>query len=82
MKNKVDSIAPISLNKKLYIATANQGEANYERNKKRHDLFYALMKERSDGHLKVKIEYFEQENHRSVPFIALNEGLKYVNKKN
>jgi predicted alpha/beta superfamily hydrolase len=43
MKNKVDSISSISFNKKLYIATANQGEENYERNKKRHDNLYALI---------------------------------------
>ena len=82
MKNKVDSIGPISLNKKLYIATANQGDANYERNKERHDLLYAMVKEKSEGHLKVKTEYFEKENHRSVPLIALYEGLKYINQEN
>jgi len=82
MKNKVDSISQISLNKKLYLATANQGEDNYERNKKRHDLLYAIMKEKSDGHLNVEIEYFEKENHRSVPLIALYEGLKYINQEN
>lgn len=82
MQNKVDSITPISLNKRLYIATANQGEAKYERNKKRHDSFYALMKKKSDGQLNVKIEYFENEDHRSVPLIALYEGLKYLNEEN
>lgn len=82
MKNKVDYISPISFNKKLYIATANQGEDNYERNKKRHDLLFAIMKEKSDGHLNVEIAYFEKENHRSVPLIALYKGLKYINKEN
>ena len=78
MKNKVDSISSISLNKKLYIATANQGEASYERNKKRHDALYALMQRKSKGELKVRIEYFEKEDHRSVPLKALYEGLKYL----
>lgn len=82
MKNKVDSISSISLNKKLYIATANQGEANYERNKKRHDALYALLKKKSNGNLNVEIEYFEKENHRSVPLIALYDGLKYLNQEN
>ena len=82
MKNKVDSISSISLNKKLYIATANQGEANYERNKKRHDSLYSLMKKKSGGPLNVEIEYFENENHRSVPLIALYDGLKYLNQEN
>lgn len=79
MNDKVDSISSISLNKKLYIATANQGETNYERNKKRHDSLYALIKKKSNGKLNVEIEYFEKENHRSVPIIALYYGLKYLN---
>ena len=82
MKNKVDSISSISFEKKLYIATANQGEAKYERNKKRHDNFYALMTKKSDEPINVAIEYFEKENHRSVPLIALYNGLKYINQKN
>ena len=82
MKNKVDSISTISLNKKLYIATANQGEAKYEKNKKRHDALYALIKEKSDGNLNVEIAYFENEDHRSVPLIALYDGLKYLNQDN
>jgi hypothetical protein len=82
MKNKVDAISPISFNKKLFIATANQGKNNYERNKKRHDLLYTMMKEKSNGQLNVKIAYFEKENHRSVPLIAIYEGLKYINQEN
>tara|TARA_R110002051_G_scaffold188453_1_gene257874 strand:+ start:27241 stop:28068 length:828 start_codon:yes stop_codon:yes gene_type:complete len=81
MKKKIDSISSISFNKKLYIATANQGEANYERNKKRHDSFYALIRNKSDIPLNVEIEYFEKENHRSVSLIALYEGLKYLNQE-
>ena len=82
MKNKVDSISSIALNKKLYIATANQGEANYERNKQRHDNLYELITEKSEEPLNVEIQYFEKENHRSVPLIALYDGLMYINQEN
>lgn len=82
MQNKVDAIGPVSLKKKLYIATANQGEANYERNKKRHDLLFAMLKNKSDEQLNVKVAYFDEEDHRSVPFVALYEGLKYINQEN
>jgi predicted alpha/beta superfamily hydrolase len=78
MIEKVDSILPLSLKKKLYIATANQGEANYERNKKRHDTLYTLLNKRAEEPPNVKIEYFENESHRSVPLIALYEGLRYL----
>ena len=81
MKNKVDSISSISLDKKLYIGTANQGEANYERNKQRHDSLYTLITKKSDKPLNIEIEYFEKENHRSVPLVALYEGLKYINQE-
>lgn len=81
MNSKVDSISSISLQKKLYIATANQGEANYERNKKRHDDLYALIKKKSGDNLHVKIEYFDKETHRSVPLPAIYEGLKYLNQE-
>jgi len=81
MKNKVDSISSISLDKRLYIATANQGEANYKRNKQRHDSLYTLITKKSDKPLNIEIEYFEKENHRSVPLVALYEGLKYINKE-
>ena len=82
MTEKVDSILPLSLKKKLYIATANQGEANYERNKKRHDTLYTLLNKRAEEPLNVKIEYFENESHRSVPLIALYEGLRYLHDEN
>ena len=79
MKNKVGSISTISLGKKFYIATANQGERNYERNKKKHDNLYDMLKQKSGEQLNVELQYFEQENHRSVPLIALYEGLKFIN---
>ena len=82
MKNKVDSISSISLNKKLYIATANQGENSYERNKNRHDYIYELITKKSEEPLNVEIKYFDKENHRSVPLIALYEGLIYINQEN
>ncbi|WP_257710574.1 alpha/beta hydrolase-fold protein [Gramella sp. MT6] len=79
MNNKVDSISPLSLKKKLYIATANQGEANYERNKKRHDYLYSSIIKNTEEPLNVEIKYFEKENHRSVPLKAMYDGLRYIN---
>lgn len=79
MKNKVDSISPISLTKKLYIATANQGAAKYKKNKEKHDALYVLLKKKSGKNLNVEIAYFKEENHRSVPLIALYQGLRYIN---
>ena len=80
MESKVTTMNLTSVNKKFYWATANQGEANYERNKKRHDRFVAMMQERWGSNLQLKLDYFEEEDHRSVPLPALYEGLKYLNK--
>ena len=40
------------------------------------------MTKKSDEPLNVEIGYFEKENHRSVPLIAMYEGLKYINQEN
>ena len=77
-KAKVDSMQMTSFKKKMYIATANQGERGIERNKKRHETLFNLMQEKAKDSLHVKLEYFDKENHRSVPLIAIYEGLKYV----
>jgi len=81
MHAKIESISPVSLDKKLYIATANQGARNYERNKKRHDLLYTLLKDKSAGKSNIEINYFEEEDHRSVPLIAIYQGFKYIYKE-
>lgn len=78
LQNKVNNISSTSFNKKLYIATANQGENNYERNKKRHDVFYALLIKQMPSKTNARIEYFEDEDHRSVPLKAMYNGLKYI----
>ena len=78
MQQKVASAQSVSLQKKLYIATANQGERNRGRNKKRHDAFFERLKQKAKGSLQAKIEYFENEHHRSVPLIAMYQGLKFL----
>lgn len=79
MKTKVDAISSKSFNKKLFIATANQEERRYEKNKKRHDQFYALLEQKSNKGMQVKIESYDDENHRSVPLKAIYDGLRYLN---
>lgn len=79
MNDKVAAVNSTSFGKKLYIATANQGEAKNNRNKKQHDAFYALLNRKSKEPLQAEIEYFQEEDHRSVPLIAMYEGLRYLN---
>ncbi|OIQ30878.1 MAG: esterase [Bacteroidetes bacterium MedPE-SWsnd-G2] len=82
MQSKINAI-PASVNlKHLYIATANQGEANYTKNKKRHDHFFNGIKTKFPSNSYIKLEYFKNESHRSVPLIAIYSGLKFVNTEN
>jgi len=79
MEHKVDSISTEIFNKRLYISTANQEERRFEKNKKRHDHFYDLFQKKSNEVISVKLASFDNENHRSIPLMALYEGLKYLN---
>lgn len=82
MDKKVDSISQNSLAKKLYIATANQGEANQGKNKMRHERLVSLIDEKLVDKNNLGWEYFEDEDHRSVPLIAMYKGLKFLNSDN
>ncbi|MFT5847837.1 alpha/beta hydrolase [Psychroserpens sp.] len=82
MENKVDAINSISFKRKIYIATANQVNRRFEKNKKRHDRIYELMKIKSNEKANIKVKSYDNESHRSVPLIALYEGLKYLNQDN
>lgn len=78
MQQKIATAQSVSFQKKLYIATANQGERNRGRNKKRHDAFYKGLTQKAKETLQAKIEYFENEHHRSVVLIAMYQGLKFL----
>jgi len=79
MKEKVSTTSTDSFTRKLYIATANQGEAKYERNKKRHDRLFELLQKQSAKQEFLELQYFKNEDHRSVPLKAIYDGLKFVN---
>ena len=75
MDKKIEAITDISFDRFLYIATANWGTRNL-RNRDRHVRFFeALNKTNSSDHLRVHLEYFEDENHGSVPLLAFYEGI-------
>jgi predicted alpha/beta superfamily hydrolase len=80
MKNKVDGISGNATAKKIFIASANQNENRYERNKKRHNSLYALLRAKLNNH-NIAHKTYDNENHRSVPLVALYDGLKFLNKK-
>jgi predicted alpha/beta superfamily hydrolase len=79
MDRKLDSLTPNSFNRYLYIATANWGKRNF-RNRDRHIRLFEGLHSKSKGDFPATLEYFEDENHSSVPVIAFLNGISTIYK--
>jgi len=77
MDKKLDSLTELSFERFIYIATANWGKRNV-RNRDRHVRFYEALNSKCNGELPAKLEYFENENHSSVPIIAFHNGISAI----
>lgn len=77
MDKKLDSLTETSFERFLYIATANWGKRNL-RNRDRHLRLYEALNSKCSGELPAKLEYFEHENHSSVPVIAFHDGISAI----
>jgi len=74
---KLNSLTENSFDRFIYIATANWGKRNI-RNRDRHLRFYESLNNKCRGELSAKLEYFENENHSSVPIIAFHNGISAI----
>jgi predicted alpha/beta superfamily hydrolase len=74
MDKKVAAVSPLAFNRSIYWASANSGGGK-ARNEDRHQRLFHALKEKSADPFQAEIEYFEDENHRSVPLIAWYRGL-------
>ncbi|MFK7954075.1 MAG: alpha/beta hydrolase-fold protein [Ekhidna sp.] len=77
MDKKLDAVTEHSFDRFIYIATANWGKRNI-RNRDRHVRFYEALNSKCEGNFPAKIEYFENENHSSVPTIAFYNGISSI----
>ena len=77
MDKKLDSLTEQSFERFIYIATANWGKRNI-RNRDRHLRLYEALNSKCKGELPAKLEYFENENHSSVPIIAFHNGIAAI----
>ena len=77
MDKKLDSLSEQSFERFIYIATANWGKRNI-RNRDRHIRLYEALNSKCKGELPAKLEYFENENHSSVPIIAFHNGISAI----
>ncbi|MBN7814564.1 alpha/beta hydrolase-fold protein [Algoriphagus pacificus] len=74
MDQKLEAVTDQSFERYLYLATANWGKRNI-RNRDRHVRLYESLNSKSPGEFPAKLEYFENENHGSVPPIAFYQGI-------
>ncbi len=77
MDAKLDTLTDQSFKRYLYIATANWGKRNI-RNRDRHMRLYESLNRKYEGELPARLEYFENENHGSVPLIAFHNGISAI----
>lgn len=77
MDKKLDSLTAQSFERFIYIASANWGKRNI-RNRDRHVRLYESLNSKCNGELPAKLEYFENEDHSSVPVIAFHNGISSI----
>lgn len=77
MDKKLDSLTEQSFERFIYIATANWGKRNI-RNRDRHVRLYEALNSKCKGELPAKLDYFENEDHNSVPIIAFHNGISAI----
>ena len=77
MDKKLDSLTEQSFRRFIYIATANWGKRNL-RNRDRHVRLYEALNSKCKGELPAKLEYFENEDHSSVPIPAFHNGISAI----
>jgi len=52
----------------------------FELNRNSHDSFYSKLMSRGISYSKIRIQYFEEENHSTSPLLSLYNGLKFIYK--
>lgn len=77
MDKKIEAVTEKSFERFIYIATANWGKRNI-RNRDRHIRLYEALNSKSEDEFSAKLEYFENENHGSVPLIAFYNGISAI----
>jgi predicted alpha/beta superfamily hydrolase len=77
MDNKLENLTEHSFERVLYLATANWGKRNI-RNRDRHVRLYEALHSKCNGEFFAELEYFENENHSSVPIIAFHNGISSI----
>ena len=81
MDKKLEAVTDNSFDRYIYIATANWGKRNI-RNRDRHVRLFESLNSKCEKEFPGKLEYFENENHASIPLIAFYEGISAIFREN
>jgi predicted alpha/beta superfamily hydrolase len=77
MDKKLAAVTDQSFDRYIYFATANWGKRNI-RNRDRHMRLYEALNSKCKDELPAKLEYYENENHGSVPLVAFHNGISSI----
>ncbi|MFC5625412.1 alpha/beta hydrolase-fold protein [Algoriphagus winogradskyi] len=77
MDKKLEAVTTNSFNRYLYLATANWGKRNI-RNRDRHVRLFESLNSKVEGEFAASMEYFENEDHSSVPIPAFHHGISSI----
>lgn len=77
MDKKLEAVTDQTFERYFYLATANWGKRNI-RNRDRHVRLYEGLNSKCEGAFPAKMQYFENENHASVPPIAFYNGITTI----
>lgn len=77
MDAKLEAVTSASFARYLYMASANWGKRNFN-NRDRHLRLYEGLHRKAPKAFQAHLDYFEDENHGSVPLIAFHQGLSSI----
>jgi len=77
MDKKIAAVTDESFNRFIYMATANWGKRNFK-NRNRHVRLYEALNSKCEGEFPAQLEYFENEDHGSVPTVAFYNGISAI----
>ncbi len=77
MDKKLDAVTSQSFKRFLYIATANWGKRNVK-NRDRHVRLFDALNSKCEDEFYAKLEFFENENHATIPLIAFYNGISSI----
>ena len=77
MDKKLEAVTNNSFDRYIYIATANWDKRNFK-NRNRHVRLYEALNSKCERVFPAQLEYFENENHGSVPAIAFHNGISSI----